>query len=259
MDRDNTTSLGCSTAWLSQGWKNFSLFPDKISCFNFCPETRDTNQTTAPQIIFLALFQAGCNIFFPPIIGDLPWSLWPSKTLEGGLLRASVLSVLLDAANLVPWTCLSWVLSSHPWLNPRSQLAILLLLEPLLLAKRPGRPSSGRLRKRRHWVLLPHLCLLSLNSPFSNRPTYSLLSFLLMYYYFYECRSTNSPLKSQLHLSFSVSDTIPTSPSHAFILCLCSLSQLLPPVNCIFTFELSQWFLAYPNWPAGVSLCSVTY
>lgn len=86
---------------------------------------------------------------------------------------------------------LVWAEISQAWPNLYSQLAVLLLLEPIVSAKRPGR-SSGSLRNRRHWVLLPHLSLLSLNAPFSNRPTHSLLSLLLMYYYFYYCRCTNS-------------------------------------------------------------------
>lgn len=85
--RDHTTSLGNPFHWWIVPRVKKILFPVKISvvspyvCYKFPREQSEANQSAVPQIVLLALFEVGCNICFPPFIGDLPWPLWLFKNV----------------------------------------------------------------------------------------------------------------------------------------------------------------------------------
>lgn len=101
---------------------------------------------------FWPFVEDGYNIWISSVTGVLSQS--SQSELESGLARTlPVLSASSGAAHQVPWTWLGQVLSDNPWLSPYT---LLLLLETILQAQRPGRLKQWRLRLRR-----PYLCLLS--------------------------------------------------------------------------------------------------
>lgn len=145
---------------------------------------------------------------FPQSLGDLPDLHNISKIIESSLVKASASCFqTLDAAHLVPRTCVSQELQSTPWLYPTHYglfflswtLSIRLEAWKTLLVK------TGA-KKAMNMSASPMSALTKSSASFSNRLTFFLFSLFPLMQKF--CVSLDIPCKSQLHLSFGFSDTV---------------------------------------------------